>query len=126
METKIINQTNLFKKITLIILKFTDILGHLYNHHVTNHNFPTNIINMRYSNHHNRKRLLNFASILLLILQILYFGSLAPKAILQTAKYLAISENNFIVRVLSNLVELECSAPCDEQKDHLKNSFHNN
>lgn len=65
-----------------------------------------------------RKKLVDFASKLLLILQILYFGSLAPKALLVTARYLSVSESNTIIRVLSDLVESECPASYDEQESH--------
>ncbi len=56
----------------------------------------------------------------LLILQFLYFGSLAPEALLVTLRYLSVPENSTIIKELSDLVESECFGSFDELERHQK------
>lgn len=62
------------------------------------------------------KRSKDFLSNLLLILQILYFGSIAPKALLLTARYISIPESNPAVEILSDLVDKGNPNLCSEKE----------
>lgn len=52
-----------------------------------------------------QKKLYEYGLRVLLVLQLLYFGSLAPEALLDLTKYFSIPDNNPIVEQLTDLVD---------------------
>lgn len=60
-----------------------------------------------------KKRWYRYGLKVLLALQILYFCSVAPEALLRLTKYLSIPESNPIVEGLTELVEKQKSNACE-------------